>query len=109
MAYNEDLAFQVREILADQPGVIERKMFGGLCFMVDGNMCCGISNDDLMVRVGPAGQEEALAQPNARPMDLTGRTMLGFVLVGGEAAQADQTLTQWVQRGLDFAKSLPAK
>ena len=109
MAFDEDMALRVRWILADQPRLAEIKMFGGLCFMVDGNMCCAVRKDDLMVRVGHAGREEALDQRGTRPMDITGRRMQGFVLVDNEVTRADKTLDQWVQRGLAFATSLPAK
>jgi len=77
--------------------------------MLNGNMCCGVSNDDMMVRVGPVGLEEALAQPAARPMDFTGRPMKGFVFVGLQGTQDDQNLKQWVERGVAFARTLPAK
>ncbi len=84
-------------------------MFGGIAFMLNGNMCCGVINDDLMVRVGPDGFEDALGRPHARPMDFTGRPMKGFVFVGSEGTDASATLIGWVQRGVAFAGSLPAK
>ena len=76
--------------------------------MLQGNMCCGVTNDDLMVRVGADAPEDALAQPYARPMDFTGRPMKGFVFVDA-AALGDRDLKRWVQRGVTFAGSLPAK
>ena len=90
MAYNEDLAHRVREALADRNGVTEKKMFGGLSFMMGGNMACGILKDDLVVRVGPDSHEKALANRHARPMDFTGRG-LGHVGedVGGESGPGD--------------------
>ena len=109
MPYNDELALRIRIALEGQDGMIEKKMFGGICFMLNGNMCCGVSNDDMMVRVGSGGQEEALGQPGARPMDLTGRPMKGFVFVGLQGTQEDQTLKQWVERGGAFARTLPAK
>ena len=90
-------------------GLTERKMFGGLAFMLDGNMCCGIVGDELMVRVGPDGYEAALGLPHARPMDFTGRPMKGMVYVGEEGLTSEDALVAWVGRGVDFASSLTAK
>ena len=84
-------------------------MFGGISFMLGGNMCCGVMGNDLVVRVGPERHEEALAKPHARPMDFTGRPLRGLVYVGPVAHQADDTLREWVKRGVDFAESLPPK
>lgn len=109
MAYSEELAERVRAILADRPDVVEKKMFGGLTFMLRGNMCCGIQQDGLMVRVGPEKYTEALAQPHARTMDLGGRPMRGMVMVALEGLASDAALAAWVQRGVQFASSLPAK
>jgi len=109
MAYDEVLAGRVRKILARSKGVSERKMFGGLSFMLSGHMCCGIVGEELMVRVGPEGHEEALARPHARPMDFTGRAMKGLVYVSESGFKAERDLAAWVQRGVDFAGSLPPK
>ena len=109
MPYSETLAQRIRTVLADQPGTWERKMFGGVTFMVNGNMCCGVIKDDLMVRVGPDRHEEALALPHARPMDFTHRPMNGMVYVDPVGVVADAALVEWVQRGLEFALSLPSK
>ncbi len=89
--------------------VEERKMFGGLTFMVRGNMACGVESDRLMVRVGSDAQDDALSRPHARPMDFTGRPMKGFVYVELSGLKRDIDLEAWVQRGVDFAMSLPAK
>ncbi len=109
MAYNEQLAERVRAIVGDGPGLSERKMFGGIAFMLNGNMFCGITRDDLMVRVGPDRFEEALASPGARPMDFTGRPMKGMVFVGPEGYATDEQLRGWVEQTLEYARSLPAK
>ncbi len=109
MPYNEELAARLRAAIVRQDGVTEKKMFGGIGFMVNGNMCCGVAKDDLMVRVGPDGHEDALAQPYARPMDLTGRPMKGFVFVSLEGVREETALKEWVNRGVAFAKSLPSK
>ena len=109
MAYNHELTDRIRQILASHEGVSEKKMFGGISFMLGGNMCCGAVRNDLVVRVGPERHDEALAQPHARPMDFTGRPLRGLVYVGPGAYQDDDTLRAWVKRGVDFAVSLPPK
>ncbi len=109
MAYDESLADRVREVLADQSGVTEKRMFGGLTFLVGGNMCCGVSGSDLMVRVGPKAYDEALARPHAREMDFTGKPLKGFVFVGPEGYASDADLRAWVRLGRELARSLPAK
>lgn len=108
MAFNAEIADRVLKVLEGREGLTERKMFGGIAFMLNGNMCCGVTNDDLMVRVGADGLEDALDQPHARPMDFTGRPMKGFVFADAGAV-GDRVLRQWVQRGVTFAESLPAK
>ena len=109
MPYDENLVERVRGVLAKKRSVTERKMFGGLTFMLRGNMACGVENDRLMVRVGPAAYDDALGQPYARPMDFTGRPMRGFIFVEPAGLAGDKVLNAWVQRGVDFAMSLPAK
>ena len=108
MAFNAEIADRVLKVLEGREGLTERKMFGGIAFMLNGNMCCGVTNDDLMVRVGADGLEDALDQPHARPMDFTGRPMKGFAFVDAGAV-GDRVRRQWVQRGVIFAESLPAK
>lgn len=109
MAYNEALADRVRIIVGDAPELSEQKMFGGIAFMMNGNMFCGITRDDLMVRVGPDRFEDALASVGARPMDFTGRPMKGMVFVGPEGYTSDEQLRGWLQRTLDYVRSLPDK
>ena len=109
MAYDEGLLHRMRALLDEGPEVEEKKMFGGVGFMVQGNMACGILNDDLIVRVGPERYEEALAAPHARPFDITGRPMTGWVMVAPAGHAEDDDLNRWVQQGLAFAGSLPAK
>lgn len=110
MAYDEDVAYRVREALADADvDPVERKMFGGLAFMVRGHMTVGIIGDELMVRVGKDGHEDAIAQPHAREMDFTGKPMTGMVYVGSPGFAEDADLRSWVRRGLDFTGSLPPK
>jgi hypothetical protein len=109
MAYDESLAERVRDVLDGDPRVHEQKMFGGLAFMVSGHMTVGIAGDDLMVRVGPDGYEDALAQPNAREMDFTGKPMRGLVYVSPSGIADAAALDAWVERGLAFTTSLPPK
>ena len=109
MAFDEGLAELIRATLEGDPEISERKMFGGLAFMSSGNMCVGVIGDELMVRVGPDGYEPALAQAHAREMDFTGRPMRGMVYVEAAGIARDDDLDRWVQRGLDFARSLPPK
>ena len=109
MPYDDGVAQRVREALIDQSGVVEKRMFGGLAFMVRGHMCCGIVGAKLMVRVGPEAYEDALAQPHANEMDFTGKPMKGFIYVTAEGIEDDDDLQSWVDRGLRFVTSLPSK
>jgi TfoX/Sxy family transcriptional regulator of competence genes len=109
MAYDEGLAERVRDALAEVGEITEKKMFGGVAFMLSGNMCVGIVKDDLMIRVGPHEHDELVGRPHARPMDFTGRTMKGFLYVAPEGVEDDSDLAEWVQHGLAFAGSLPPK
>ena len=103
------LADKVRGILAEVPEVSERKMFGGVAFMVSNNMALGILGDELMVRVGAEAWAQALGEPGVQEMDFTGRSMRGFVVVGAELLEVDARLEAWVERGVSFAESLPPK
>ena len=109
MAYDEGLATRVRDALGGQPGVDERKMFGGLAFLVRGNMACGVRGDDLMVRVAADTADAVLAEPGARPADMAGRPMKGWLLVGPDGHAEDEDLRRWVGRGVAYATSLPPK
>ncbi|MSO79340.1 MAG: TfoX family protein [Acidimicrobiia bacterium] len=109
MAYSEELADRVRAVIGDDPRLSERKMFGGLCVMVSGHMCVGIVGDELMVRVGADGYDEALAHPDAREMDFTGRPMKTMVFVRAAGVANRAQLEHWVDRGLEFVGSLPPK
>ena len=109
MAYDENLAGRVRAALADHHEVVEKKMFGGLAFMLNGNMCCGIVRDELMVRVGPEQHAAALDMPHARIMDFTGRPMKNMIMVAPPGFASDAELDAWVGRGVAFAGSLPPK
>ena len=109
MAYDEKTAERVRRILSPEPDVIEKKMFGGLCFMARGSMCCGLTSTGFMVRVGREAYKRTLAEPHARPMEFTGRPMAGFVYVDPSGYRTDTALAKWVQKGIDFVSTLPAK
>lgn len=115
MAFDETVAARVRAALADAPRVQERKMFGGLAFMVRGHMAVGVLNDELMVRVGAHAYKKALTRPHAREMDFTGRPLKGFVYVAPEGFRTDRDLGAWVKMALAFVaahqpkKAKPAK
>ena len=108
MVYDEALAHRVREVLGPRSGLTEKKMFGGLSFLLDGKMFCGIVKDDLMVRVGPERHQEALALPNVRPMEFTGRSMAGYVFVGPAATTTEAAVAPWVEWGAEIVAKLPA-
>jgi len=109
MAFDEALAERIRTRLDAEPGVTEKRMFGGLAFLVEGNMCVGVHKDDLVARVGPEVGEAALDRPGARPFDITGRPMNGWILVSSDAVDNDPDLAAWVGDALAFARSLPPK
>jgi TfoX/Sxy family transcriptional regulator of competence genes len=108
VSYDEGLAERIRMLVDADPDVRERKMFGGLCFMHRGNMACGIVGDELMVRVGPDAWADALAQPHAREMDFTGRSLKGMVYVAVDGFAEDDNLQRWIDRGFAHTRSLPA-
>jgi TfoX/Sxy family transcriptional regulator of competence genes len=108
VAYDEGLAQRIREALEDEP-VTEKKMFGGLCFLLNGNMCGGVAGEDLMLRVGPDAYEDALARPHAREMDFTGKPLRGMVYVDAKGVEEDDDLRAWLERGVAFAGGLPPK
>jgi TfoX/Sxy family transcriptional regulator of competence genes len=110
MAYDETLAARIRSLLDARGDVDEKKMFGGVGYLIAGNMACGVSGEDLIVRVDKE-ESDALIQsePGARRFDMTGRPMRGWVLVAPEATADDADLGRWVRRGEEFAASLPPK
>lgn len=106
MAYDEKLAERIRHALGRRGGVSEKKMFGGLTFLLGGKMLCGIVKDDLMVRVGPERYDEALGRPYVRPMDFTGRPMKGFVFVSPAACDSEEAVAAWVEWSAEFVAKL---
>jgi hypothetical protein len=109
MAYDESVAERLRTTFAGKSGVTEKKMFGGIAFMLGGNMCCGVIGSELMARVGPDQHEAALARPHARIMDFTGRPMKGYVYVAPEGFENEKDLRGWVEMCERFVGTLPVK
>lgn len=109
VAFDEKLAIRIRAALAGRRNLVERKMMGGLCFMVGGTMCCGATGAALMVRVGKDGYDEALNQPHVRPLEFGGRRPSGFVLVDPPGHRTERMLKGWIERGIDVAVRLPKK
>jgi hypothetical protein len=109
MAYDEGLAERIRELIGSRSGVTEKRMFGGLAFLLDGNMACGVRGEELIVRLAADATDAALAEPGTRPFDLTGRPMKGWILVSAVGGAEDDDLRRWVDRGVTFATTLPPK
>jgi TfoX/Sxy family transcriptional regulator of competence genes len=110
MAYDEELANRLRELLADEDAVTEKKMFGGLAFLVRGNMAVSASrNGGLLARIDPAATDAALARPHVKLMEMGGRTMDGWITVAPEGLRTKRELSAWVKRSLSFVSTLPAK
>jgi TfoX/Sxy family transcriptional regulator of competence genes len=109
MAYDEGLAERIRSYLDGVAGIEEKKMFGGLAFLLDGNMAVGVIKDELMVRVGKEDHDDLVDLPGARIMDFTGREMKGWLVVGGSGIASEANLASWVDRGTAFVATLPKK
>jgi TfoX/Sxy family transcriptional regulator of competence genes len=110
MAYDEDLANRIRELLAEERGVTEKKMFGGLAFLIGGNMAVSASGKGgLLLHVDPDSTDALLQKPHAAPFEMRGRSMTGWLRVSAEGVKSKQQLERWVARGVDYAKSLPPK
>jgi TfoX/Sxy family transcriptional regulator of competence genes len=109
MAFDTRLAERVRAELAERDGVTEKQLFGGVAFFVGGNMACGVHGRELIVRLDPEAAEAALAEPNTRVFDVTGRTMRGWLLVQPKGLAAPELLARWVRRAVEFAATLPPK
>ena len=108
MAYNLKLAERLRSELSRIP-IVEKKMFGGIGFLLNGNMACGVNKDDLIVRVDPEKHTTLLQTSHVRPFDMTGRPMKGWLLVDAEGVKTEKQLSAWVKQGIDFASTLPPK
>ena len=109
MAFDESLAARIRGALARRKGVEEKKMFGGVGFLLNGNLLIGIWKDSRCVRLGPEQAEEALLEPHVKEFDITGKPMKRWVLVKSAGVEGDEQLKDWIERALKFVKTLPAK
>jgi TfoX-like protein len=109
MAFDEKLADRVRAQLGKRRGLVEKKMFGGVGFMLNGNMCVGVHGDELIVRIDPAETDKTLRRKHTRIFDITGRPMKGWILVRSAGVGTQPALAEWVQVAVDYASSLPAK
>lgn len=109
MAYDQALAERIRGILSDIPHLQEKKMFGGVGYLIQGNMACGVNGNNLIVRVGPERTQEALAKAHTKLFDMTGRPMTGWIVVEPEGISQETELERWVAQGVEFTQTLPAK
>jgi hypothetical protein len=109
MAFDESLAARIRDALARKKGVEEKKMFGGICFLLNGNLLVGVWKDSLIARLGPDEGEAALLEPQVRVFDITGRPMRNWVLVEPEGVEDDDQLKAWIERATKFVRTLPKK
>lgn len=110
MAYDEDLANRIRELVLSEPGVVEQRMFGGLAFLINGNMSVSASGQGgVLLRVDPAETDALLSKPHAQPFEMRGRVMQGWLRVDAEGLQTKRQLERWVARGVAYARSLPGK
>jgi TfoX/Sxy family transcriptional regulator of competence genes len=109
MTYDEKLAERVRRVIPPTGDIVEKKMFGGVAFLLDGKMFVGIADNDLMVRVGPDAYTAALARPHVRPMDFTGRPLTGYVYVGTTGSRTDDAVADWVGQAMRFVGTLSRK
>jgi len=109
MAYDEAVAARLRAELGTLPGLAEKKMFGGICFLLGGNMVCGVLGDDLILRVGKDKYEASLAQPGARVFDFSGKPMAGWVMVAPQGYASADDLARWVGLAVTFVGTLPPK
>jgi TfoX/Sxy family transcriptional regulator of competence genes len=109
MAYNQELAQRIKEILGPLPGLETKKMFGGMCYLLHGNMLCGVIDERMIVRMGKERQNESMSRPHTRPFDFSGKAMVGWLMVEPDGWQSEEDLADWVQICLDFVRTLPAK
>lgn len=109
MAFDETLAERVREVLGRRTDITEKRMFGGVCFLLNGNMLVGVWKNSLIARLGPDRGGAALLEPHVREMDVTGRPMKGWVMVDGEGIEEDEQLGEWVRDAIEFVETLPEK
>jgi TfoX/Sxy family transcriptional regulator of competence genes len=109
MVYDKSLAARIRKVLSRRKNISEKKMFGGIAFLLNGNICVGVWKEFLIVRVGPDQYEEALAEPCVKEFDMTGRAMKGWIMVDAEGTEPDQEIRWWVKSAVKFVRTLPPK
>jgi TfoX/Sxy family transcriptional regulator of competence genes len=109
MAFSESLAGRIRDVLARRKNIEEKKMFGGIGFLLNGNMLVGVWKTSLIVRIGPDGSEDALQEPHVRPFDITGKPMKGWLMIGPDGIETDDHLRNWIQRATKFVETLEKK
>lgn len=109
MSYDEKLASRIAESLKDKRGITQKKMFGGLCFLLNGNMLCGIAKGKLVARVGPEAYDKSLKQKHTKPMDFTGKPLRGMVYILPEGTKSKASLKGWIDKSMDFVRTLPTK
>ncbi len=109
MAYDKTLAGRLTKIIASRPGIEEKRMFGGICYMLNGNICVGIHKDNLIVRIGGGDAEEIFKEPHVKPMDITGRVMKGWAMIGPRGIASDENLKRYCNYAIRHALTLPAK
>lgn len=109
MAFSESLAQRIRAVLAGKKGMAEKKMFGGVCYLLHGNLLVGVWKDSLIARLGPEGAKQALTEDSVRPFDITGKAMKNWVLVEPDGIESDEELKEWIVRATEFVKGLPRK
>jgi len=109
MAYDEELEQRIKKVVSPWKGTTDKKMFGGVCHLINGNMFCGVHKDFLILRLGEDKSSEALKRPYARPFDITGKPMKGWVMIASDGYKSDPDLKDWLDQAKVFAKSLPSK
>jgi len=109
MAYDLGLAARCEDFILDKPSISQKRMFGGMAYLLNGNMAFGIHKDHLMVRVGSDAHDASMELPETAPFNLTGRSMKGWILVSPDGIEEDAQLKAWIDRGIRFAETLPAK
>ena len=109
MAFSESLATRIRDALARKKGIEEKKMFGGVCFFLNGNMLVGVWREFFIARLGPDQGDDAMLEPHVRKMDITGKPMKGWIMVEPEGVDDDDQLNYWIERATKFVKTLPKK
>ena len=109
MAYNQELAQRIIDVLGPLSGLEAKKMFGGMCYLLNGNMLCGVVDERMIVRLGKERQAEGMTRPYTRPFDYTGKAMSGWLMVEPDGWQSEEDLADWVQTCLDYVRTLPPK